>query len=101
MRIDNLKATDLNQKLDEESSMEPAKENQNSIRAFAQTLELPYYAKFLLIASFLASHNEAKSDKRLFMKHHGKQRKRQQKAKVRKNKKQKIKTQNHLTCFAF
>jgi hypothetical protein len=43
-------------------------------------LELPYYAIFLLIAAFLASHNAAKEDKRLFMKYHGKQRKRLQNA---------------------
>lgn len=43
-----------------------------------QPLELPYYAKFLLIASFLASYNGVKDDKRLYMKHHGKQRKRVQ-----------------------
>lgn len=81
MRIGNLSAMEMNQKLTEESSVEPVKEN--SLRKFAQTLELPYYAKFLLLASFLASHNEAKFDKRLFMKHHGKERKRQQKAKVK------------------
>lgn len=49
-----------------------------SVRKLAQSLELPYYAKFLLIAAFLASHNAAKQDKRLFVKHHGKQRKRMQ-----------------------
>lgn len=65
----------------EEFSIEPVKEN--SLRTFAQNLELPYYAKYLLIASFLASHNDAKYDKRLYMKYHGKERKRQQKAKVR------------------
>lgn len=43
-----------------------------------QKLELPYYTKFLLIAAYLASHNDAKIDKRLFVKHHGKQRKRVQ-----------------------
>lgn len=80
MRIENLSAKDINQKLHEDVSMEPIK--QNSIRAFAQTLELPFYAKYLLIASFLASHNDAKFDKRLFMKHHGKQKKRQTQAKV-------------------
>lgn len=41
----------------------------------AQQLELPYYAKYLLIAAFLASHNDVRLDKRLFVKHHGKQRK--------------------------
>ena len=39
------------------------------------TIELPFYSKFLLIAAFLASYNPAKSDKRFFVKHHGKQRK--------------------------
>jgi len=57
------------------------------VRKQAQALELPYYAKYLLIAAFLASHNSAKADKRLFVKHHGKQRKRMQtvnaKAKVK------------------
>lgn len=81
MRIGNLSAMEMDQKPSEESSVEPVKEN--SLRKFAQTLELPYYAKFLLLASFLASHNDAKFDKRLFMKHHGKERKRQQKAKVK------------------
>lgn len=49
-----------------------------SVRKMAQTLELPFYGKYLLIAAFLASHNSAKDDKRLFVKHHGKQRKRLQ-----------------------
>lgn len=75
MRVENLASSDLNQKMTTELTLEPTKEN--SIRGFAQTLELPNYAKFLLIASFLASHNEAKYDRRLFMKHHGKEKKRQ------------------------
>ncbi|KNC32606.1 Origin recognition complex subunit 5 [Lucilia cuprina] len=49
-----------------------------SVRKMAQSLELPFYGKYLLIAAFLASHNSAKEDKRLFVKHHGKQRKRMQ-----------------------
>lgn len=85
MRVENVAALEMGQRTTEEPT-EPTKE-QSNIRAFAQTLELPYYAKFLLIASFLASHNDAKSDKRLFMKHHGKERKRLQKAKVRKQSK--------------
>ncbi|XP_075151685.1 origin recognition complex subunit 5 [Haematobia irritans] len=44
----------------------------------AQAFELPFYGKYLVIAAFLASHNSAKDDKRLFVKHHGKQRKRTQ-----------------------
>ncbi|KAG7169872.1 Origin recognition complex subunit 5-like [Homarus americanus] len=37
-------------------------------------MELPFYSKFLLIAAYLASYNPARTDKRYFMKHHGKQR---------------------------
>ena len=52
------------------SSIGPTISNVNRI-----TIELPFYSKFLLIAAFLASYNPAKSDKRFFVKHHGKQRK--------------------------
>ena len=38
-------------------------------------IELSFYYKFILKAAFLASYNPAKSDKRFFVKHHGKQRK--------------------------
>lgn len=34
-------------------------------------VELPYYSKFLLIAAYLASYNPARTDKRFFLKHHG------------------------------
>lgn len=50
----------------------------SSTKAEVQKLELPHYTKFLLIAAYLASHNDAKIDKRLFVKHHGKQKKRLQ-----------------------
>lgn len=53
-------------------------EQLQTMRRLAQNLELPYYAKYLLIAAYLASHNAAKEDKRLFMKNHGKQKKRLQ-----------------------
>lgn len=49
-----------------------------SMKTFAQSFELPFYAKFLLISAYLASFNPAKEDKRLFMKHHGKKKKRMQ-----------------------
>lgn len=78
LRIENLSAKEMTQKIDDELTIQP----ENNLKHFAQTLELPHYAKFLLIASFLASHNEAKYDKRLFMKHHGKERKRKKKVKV-------------------
>uniref|UniRef100_UPI0030C8CB38 origin recognition complex subunit 5 isoform 2 n=1 Tax=Mus musculus TaxID=10090 RepID=UPI0030C8CB38 len=35
-------------------------------------MELPYYSKFILIAAYLASYNPARTDKRFFLKHHGK-----------------------------
>lgn len=47
-----------------------------------QQLELPFYTKYLLIAAYLASHNDAKIDKRLFVKNHGKQKKRLQNIKA-------------------
>lgn len=47
-------------------------------KAEIQKLELPHYTKYLLIAAYLASHNDAKIDKRLFVKNHGKQKKRLQ-----------------------
>lgn len=50
----------------------------SSNKSALQQLELPFYTKYLLIAAYLASHNDAKIDKRLFVKHHGKQRKRLQ-----------------------
>lgn len=50
----------------------------SSTKRTLQQLELPFYTKYLLIAAYLASHNDAKIDKRLFMKNHGKQRKRMQ-----------------------
>ncbi|XP_038104064.1 origin recognition complex subunit 5 [Culex quinquefasciatus] len=53
-------------------------EQMQTMKRLAQNLELPFYAKFLLIAAYLASHNAAKEDKRLFMKYHGKQKKRLQ-----------------------
>ena len=38
-------------------------------------MELPFHSKFLLIAAYLSSYNPMKSDKRFFLKHHGKVRK--------------------------
>lgn len=82
MRIQNISMKDLGK--ENETNLDPSQENQKNLRTFAQNLELPFYAKYLLIASFLASHNDAKFDKRLFMKHHGKERKRAHKATVSK-----------------
>lgn len=41
-----------------------------------RTLDLPYFAKYFLVAAFLASYNSPKDDKRLFVKNHAKKRKR-------------------------
>uniref|UniRef100_A0A182J817 Uncharacterized protein n=1 Tax=Anopheles atroparvus TaxID=41427 RepID=A0A182J817_ANOAO len=57
------------------------------------SVDLPYYAKYLLIAAYLASHNPAKEDKRLFMKHHGKQKKRLQTVNARAKVNEKMATQ--------
>lgn len=38
-------------------------------------LELPYYSKYILIGSYLASFNPASEDKRIFQKNHGKTKK--------------------------
>ncbi|KAL9702653.1 hypothetical protein quinque_006171 [Culex quinquefasciatus] len=78
MRMEN-----VNQELlrpitvDDQTSSESVEQMQ-TMKRLVQTLELPFYAKFLLIAAYLASHNAAKEDKRLFMKYHGKQKKRLQ-----------------------
>ncbi|CAB3366706.1 Hypothetical predicted protein [Cloeon dipterum] len=47
----------------------------SSLISAVTAMELPYYAKFLLMAAFLASFNSPKHDRRLFAKHHGMQRK--------------------------
>lgn len=82
MRVGNIGANELKNNENAEDGFE-IQQKQSTIKSFAQMLELPYYAKYLLIASFLASHNDAKSDKKLFMKNHGKERKRKQQTKVR------------------
>ncbi|XP_049880028.1 origin recognition complex subunit 5 [Pectinophora gossypiella] len=69
------------------------KEELTSTKTFAQSFELPYYAKYLLIASYLASYNPPKEDKRLFMKNHGKQRKRMQQVRAKAKINEKLNTQ--------
>uniref|UniRef100_A0A1Q3EWP7 Origin recognition complex subunit 5 n=1 Tax=Culex tarsalis TaxID=7177 RepID=A0A1Q3EWP7_CULTA len=68
-------------------------EQMQTMKRLAQNLELPFYAKFLLIAAYLASHNAAKQDKRLFMKHHGKQKKRLQSVNAKAKVSEKMATQ--------
>lgn len=57
------------------------KEESTVVTGLAQ--QLPFYAKYLLIAAYLASHNDVKLDRRLFMKHHGKEKKTQQSMKAK------------------
>lgn len=83
MKVQNISMKDLEKENMEVDERDDQPESKNNLRTFAQNLELPYYAKYLLIASFLASHNDAKYDKRLFMKHHGRERKRANKPTVR------------------
>lgn len=40
----------------------------NSFGGMIDYLELPYYSKYLLLSSFLASYNPAKADKKFFSK---------------------------------
>ena len=47
----------------------------SSSAPYILSFDLPYYAKFFLIAAYLASNNPAKADRRLFVKNHGKERK--------------------------
>ncbi|CAG9571148.1 unnamed protein product [Danaus chrysippus] len=69
------------------------KEELLSTKTFAQSFELPYYAKYLLIAAYLASYNPPKEDKRLFMKNHGKQKKKLQQVRAKAKITEKLNTQ--------
>ncbi|XP_055383077.1 origin recognition complex subunit 5 [Condylostylus longicornis] len=51
---------------------------ENSELENVKSLELPFYAKYLLIAAFLASYNAAKEDKKLFVKNSERKKKRLQ-----------------------
>ncbi|KAJ8915068.1 hypothetical protein NQ315_014323 [Exocentrus adspersus] len=59
----------------------------------AQSLELPFYAKYLLIAAYLASYNSVKDDKRLFMKYHGKKTKTKKDVNVKNKVSERLNTQ--------
>lgn len=70
------------------------------IANLAQNLELPFYAKYLLIAAYLASYNSTKDDKRLFMKYHGKKRKTQNDVKQKSKVSEQLNTQMGPNAFA-
>nr|CAI5858351.1 unnamed protein product [Callosobruchus analis] len=44
----------------------------DQMNSAAHSLELPYYAKYLLVAAYLASYNSVKDDKKLFVRNAGK-----------------------------
>lgn len=85
----------VNQELLRPTSQETSEslEQVQTMKRLARNLELPFYAKYLLIAAYLASHNAAKEDKRLFMKNHGKQKKRMQSVNAKAKVSEKMATQ--------
>lgn len=68
-KMQKLIETSISDMLPSESS------GRDSISSKTAMVELPLYSRYLLIAAHLASYNPARSDRRFFMKHHGKQRK--------------------------
>ncbi|KAF5292276.1 hypothetical protein FQR65_LT11239 [Abscondita terminalis] len=72
-----------------------------SKEAVVQSLELPLYGKYLLIAAYLASYNPAKEDKRLFMKYHGKKKKTKADVKAKTKVSEKLNTQLGPKQFGF
>ena len=58
--------------------------NIESTVKLALSFELPWYAKYILIAAYLASYNPPKEDRRLFMKEGGPKKKRSYKSKKKK-----------------
>ncbi|CAF4860680.1 unnamed protein product [Pieris macdunnoughi] len=96
LRISTQNTTEISN--DKENDIQPNCDFENTLqllstKTFAQSFELPYYAKFLLIAAYLASYNPPKEDKRLFMKNHGKQRKRLQQVRAKAKITEKLNTQ--------
>ncbi|KAK4875048.1 hypothetical protein RN001_011470, partial [Aquatica leii] len=73
----------------------------NSKETLVQSLELPLYGKYLLIAAYLASYNSPKEDKRLFMKHHGKKTKTKTDIKAKSKVTEKMNTQLGPKSFGF
>lgn len=66
----------------------------------AQSLELPFYAKYLLIASYLASYNPTKEDKKLFMKYQSKKTKTMKEIKAKSKVSEKLNTQLGPKAFS-
>lgn len=82
-------------------SAQPQKNFTPSRENLAQNLELPFYAKYLLIAAYLASYNSAKDDKRLFMKYHGKKMKTRKDINVKNKVSEQLNTQLGPKPFTF
>lgn len=73
---DNLEVIYLRVSTDDFEQQNNFSRELESTMKLALSFELPYYAKFLLIAAFLASYNPVKEDRRLFMKETDQKRKR-------------------------
>lgn len=72
-----------------------------SKKNLAESLELPFYAKYLLIAAYLASYNSPKEDKRLFMKQHGRKTKTMKDVKSKNKVSEQLSTQLGPKAFGF
>lgn len=72
----------------------------SSKKNLAQSLELPFYAKYLLIAAYLASYNPTKEDKKLFMKYQGKKTKSLREVKAKSKVSEKLNTQLGPKAFS-
>ncbi|KAJ8933349.1 hypothetical protein NQ314_014062 [Rhamnusium bicolor] len=88
-------------RVDSTNTKEPQKGLTFSKENLAHSLELPFYAKYLLIAAYLASYNSVKDDKRLFMKYHGKKTKTKKDIKMKSKVSERLNTQLGPKLFTF
>lgn len=90
-------STNLDQENDSPNETEWIFKKEN----LARSLELPFYAKYLLIAAYLASYNPSKDDKRLFVKYHGKKKKTLRDIKAKSKLSEQLNTQLGPKVFSF
>nr|CAH7729438.1 unnamed protein product [Callosobruchus chinensis] len=67
----------------------------------AHSLELPYYAKYLLVAAYLASYNSTKDDKKIFVRNTGKKSKTVREIKAKSKVSEQLNTQLGPKPFTF
>jgi len=75
VNLREVESVQLKELMDKKEVDEKEKEMSSVKISSRKHLELPYYSKFLLISSYLASYNPQRTDRRFFVKEHGKQRK--------------------------